>query len=60
MERDVQVLLTADELGALCNALNELRAIEDWEFDSRVGLPKADALLLHDRLLRLYDQLRKP
>lgn len=51
IDRDRAVVtLSADELDLIANSLNEVcHALEDWEFSTRVGSEKPEALkLLHD------------
>lgn len=57
-KRDAVVVeLSADELGVLSNALNEVlngpEAIEDWEFQTRVGASRDEASMLLDAVTRL-------
>jgi hypothetical protein len=51
--------LTPQELITVANALNEVLhgpdAIEEWEFETRMGVPRADA---EDLLRRLLDERR--
>jgi hypothetical protein len=48
---EVVVAVSRDELVGLANALGEaLRAVDDWEFDTRVGLLPQDARTLRDQV----------
>jgi hypothetical protein len=51
------VEITADEINTLQNALNEIlqgpEAIEEWEFQTRVGVTREEARELLDALARL-------
>jgi hypothetical protein len=53
----VVVELSTDELGVLQNALNEIlngpEAIEDWEFQTRVGVSREEANALLDAVAGL-------
>ncbi len=54
-KKTVPVQLTAHELALLTNALNEAReAIDDWEFESRLGASQAEA----DDLRRKLSSIR--
>jgi hypothetical protein len=52
--------LTSEEIVALSNALNEVLhgpdAIEDWEFATRMGVSRQEALRLLRRLVDLADR----
>ena len=42
-----QIRLTCDDVVAITNALNEsLERLEEWEFDTRMGVTKAEARAL--------------
>ncbi|MFT4296056.1 MAG: hypothetical protein QM582_11660 [Micropruina sp.] len=43
--------MTRDELAVLAGAINEaLEAVDEWEFDTRLGVTQAQARELRDRL----------
>lgn len=47
-EEEVTIVATRDELMLLANSLNEaLEAVEDWEFDTRLGSSVDEARALH-------------
>jgi len=47
-EKEVTIAATRDELILLANSLNEaLEAVEDWEFDTRLGSSVDEARALH-------------
>ena len=50
-----EILLTKDELGAMCNCINEALQIEDPEFQTRVGAPWDKILQDLNTLLQAYD-----
>ena len=57
-ERGFVVSLTGEDLSILQNALNEIcngpAAIDDWEFQTRVGVERDEATaLLHDMIRSL-------
>jgi hypothetical protein len=57
----LSVRLTAPELVLLCNALNEVLhrvGIEEPEFSTRLGAPRAEVERLLRRLGRLADDFR--
>lgn len=58
--RELVIAISRDELVGLANAIGEsLQAIDDWEFDTRVGLLPQDARFLRDQIsevLRASDQ----
>jgi len=60
MERDPGVSFSVDELGTLSNALNEVMngqgAIEDWEFQTRLGVTKEFAQGLLDKIRQHLDR----
>jgi hypothetical protein len=60
-KRDAVVVeLSTDELNVLQNALNEIlqgpEAIEDWEFQTRVGVSRDEATFLLDAIAGLPRQ----
>lgn len=47
--------LSQDELGVLCCALNEVcDGIEEWEFETRMGIKIEDARIILDFLYTTY------
>jgi hypothetical protein len=47
--------LSADELGVLSNALNEVcNGIEVWEFDTRMGIKIENARIILEALTSIY------
>jgi hypothetical protein len=56
-EQGLNDALTADEIGTLANSLNEVLggpdAIEDWEFETRIGVERSRARSLLRRLHKL-------
>lgn len=58
MHKSAHIELSQDELLVVINCLNEaVSFIEDWEFETRIGVDPAVARLLHGRLLEQYDAL---
>ena len=52
------VTLNRDELGFLCNAINEsLEAIEDWEYHIRTGRTTDEAQSIYDQLRNVIEQI---
>lgn len=53
-DTSVTIVLTADELTAINNALNEVchgpDAIPEWEFQTRMGVERAEAQRILDRI----------
>lgn len=50
-ENELVIATTRDELAVLAGAINEaLEAVEEWEFDTRVGATPDQARELRDRL----------
>ena len=50
----LQISLTAEEIGSICSALNEvLECVEDWEFETRLGRSKIEI----EDLLRKMQEL---
>ena len=48
---ELVVATTRDELAVLAGAINEaLEAVEEWEFDTRLGVTPEQARALRDRL----------
>lgn len=53
-EKEVLVRLTADDVIALNNALNEsLEHLEEWEFETRMGVIKAEIRMLLDKFSKI-------
>ncbi|WP_091413529.1 hypothetical protein [Friedmanniella luteola] len=58
--RQVVIAATPDELALIANSLNEsLEAIEDWEFQTRLGESHEAARALRSQISGLLDQLRE-
>jgi hypothetical protein len=52
--------LSKDELGVICNALNEVcNGIEVWEFDTRMGIKMDQAKLFLESLALIYSKASK-
>ena len=48
---ELRVMLTREEIGSLCSALNEvLELVEDWEFQTRIGRTKLEIESLLNKL----------
>ncbi|GAB3821911.1 hypothetical protein GCM10028820_31470 [Tessaracoccus terricola] len=48
---ELVVVTTRDELATMAGALNEaLEAVDEWEFDTRLGVTPEQARTLRDRL----------
>jgi hypothetical protein len=57
-ENGISVVLTAEELLALCNALNEVcNGLEVPEFATRIGIGREDALRLLRTANGVYDKV---
>jgi hypothetical protein len=55
------VSLTEHELMILANSINETReAIEEWEFETRVGASSAEAELLHQQIKAIGRKMKSP
>ena len=51
----ILIELSRDELGVLCNALNEVcNGIEVWEFDTRIGIQIGEARMMLKSLTSIY------
>ncbi len=51
VDDELVVATTRDELAVLAGAINEaLEAVEEWEFDTRLGVTPEQARALRDRL----------
>jgi hypothetical protein len=58
--RQVVIAATRDELALIANSLNEsLEAVEDWEFQTRLGESREAACALGSQINGLLDQLRE-
>ena len=58
---ELVVATTRDELVIMAGAINEaLEAIEEWEFDSRLGVTSARARELRDRLKEVVKVADRP
>lgn len=58
---DVVIATSRDELVGLANAITEaLQAIEDWEFDTRVGLLPEDARNLRTQISGILRESARP
>lgn len=56
-QEDVRVYVSGAELTLLANALNEtLTAIDDREFETRLGFAREDARVLRSQIHRILDQ----
>ncbi len=59
--REVVVAVARDELVCLANAIGEaLQAVDDREFDTRVGLPPQDARALRDQISEVLRASARP
>jgi len=55
-QNDITVCLERDELDFLCNAINEsVEALEEWEFHTRTGVNRSDAIELLAQLRRISE-----
>jgi len=55
-EYDLIISLSADELVFINNTINEtLEAVEDWEFETRTGKSRTEAMAIHARLRQILD-----
>ena len=58
-ENEVLVRLTAADVSALSNALNEsLEHLEEWEFETRMGATVAEVRILLDKFSKI--RLQEP
>ena len=52
--------LTLEEIATLSNSLNEVchgpEAIEDWEFETRMGCTKAEAVTLLEKMSDFHER----
>jgi hypothetical protein len=54
---DLNIMLSADELAFICNAINEaLEAVDDWEFETRTGKSRAEAKAISAQLRHILDR----
>ncbi|HEY3337671.1 MAG TPA: hypothetical protein VGK18_04145 [Propionicimonas sp.] len=55
-EGESAIVVTHNELLALVGAINEaLEAVDEWEFETRVGVAPEEAQEVRDQLARLLD-----
>lgn len=60
-DSEVVIAVTREELVLLANSLNEaLEAVEEWEFDTRLGGSSAEALALGSKVNELLHETRRP
>lgn len=60
-QNDVVVALSREELVGLANAIGEaLQAVDDWAFDTRVGLLPNDARSLTDQISEVLRATARP
>lgn len=60
-DAEVVIAATRDELVLLAGSLNEaLEALEDWEFDTRLGGSPDDARALRSKIKDLLRETRLP
>jgi hypothetical protein len=53
------ITASIDELAFLSNAINEtLEALDEWEFETRTGVPPGKARELHSRLIEVLEDAR--
>ena len=58
---EIVLAATRDELAALAGAINEaIEAVEDWEFQTRLGVTCADARSLRSRIVELLRETYQP
>lgn len=58
---EVVVAISRDDLVGLANALGEaLQAVDDWEFDTRVGLLPENARALRDQISEILRRSFQP
>jgi len=58
---DIVVAVSRDELVGLANVIGEaLQAVDDWEFDTRVGLLPQDARTLRDQISEVLRSTARP
>jgi hypothetical protein len=58
---EVVLAITRDELAGLANSIGEaLQAVDEWEFDTRVGLIPEDARRLRDEISMVLRTSFKP
>lgn len=58
---EIVVATTRDALAALANCIGEaLNVVDDWEFDTRVGLSPEDARCLRDAISEILRADRGP
>lgn len=61
VDDELVVATTRDELAVLAGAINEvLEAVEEWEFDTRLGVTPEQARALRDRLNEVLRAAYRP
>lgn len=54
------ITISKDELAFLCNTINEsLEALEDWEFSTRTGMSRNQALDIHAAIGEILNKMPK-
>jgi len=54
-QKKITLQLSQNELGVICNALNEIcHGIEVWEFDTRMGIKVEGARAILTNLINIY------
>lgn len=60
-EDELVIATTRDELGVLAGAINEaIEAVDDWEFQTRLGVTADEARALRSRLGELLREAFRP
>jgi hypothetical protein len=60
-DSELVVAMTRDELALVTGGINEaLQAVEDWEFETRLGFTREEAWALRARLTEVLRATRRP